>query len=140
MAELELDVPHARTLAKELGRHGVAKGVWVDPPFDPHLRGEPLEQRPDVGRLERLAPERAEEGSPAVQAEDCAPVGHPLLHEGEALGIEPHGPVAGLPVRNAERPRRRVEVGRPEGKRLAHAEAGAPENHEKGAVPQPGGV
>ncbi len=66
MAELELDVPHARALAKELGRHGVAKRVRVDPAFDPHPFGEPLAQRPDVGRLEGLAPERAEEGLPAV--------------------------------------------------------------------------
>ncbi len=53
MAELELDVAHARALAQQLRRHGVAERVRVDPALDPRPPGEAPEQRADVGGLQR---------------------------------------------------------------------------------------
>ncbi len=48
MTELELDVAHARALAKQVRRNGVPQRVWVDPPLDPRPLREALEHRPDV--------------------------------------------------------------------------------------------
>ena len=78
--------------------------------------------------MESDAPERTEKRPPAVYAEDRPPVGCPLLDESEGLGIEPDRPAARLPTRDAERSRRGVEIGGPEGQGLTHSKPRAPEN------------
>ena len=42
MAELELDVAHARALAQQLHRHRVAEGVRVDAAIDTRPAGQTL--------------------------------------------------------------------------------------------------
>ena len=107
--------------------------------LDPRPFGEAFEQRPNVGGLEGKTSKRTEERPPTIQAEDRAPVDRPLPDEGEGLGVESNGPVAGLPARDAKGACCGVEIGGPKGEGLADPEPRAPEHHEKRAVAKPGG-
>ncbi len=89
--------------------------------------------------MEGDAPKCAEEGPPAVYAEDRATVSRPLLDQGEGLRVEPDGPVARLAARDPEGSSRGVEVGRPQRQGLSYPEPRAPEDYEERAVAKPGG-
>jgi hypothetical protein len=62
MTKQVADSGERRTFAFKLDRVGVPQAVCVDALFDASLKSEPWEQVPDVGLLDNLAVERAEDG------------------------------------------------------------------------------
>lgn len=74
----------------------------MDPSLDPHLAGQPWQQRANVGRFQRLALEGAEEWLAACRPQALACV-HPPGDHPHRSGIHPDGSAAIiLPVQHGD--------------------------------------
>jgi len=101
------------------------------------LTGE--SERANVARLERIAPEGAEQGRPPVDSE-AAPALGPSLDHGARAGVDPdRAPAVALAVQDGDRARLEVDVLRPQRERLADAQPGPVEDDDQGAVTDAGG-
>ena len=138
MSELGLHYVKRYAVAKGFDGIGMSQPVRMGALRESRGAAKPLEQSPDIARVERASPECAEKRSPTVDSES---VSHrlPAAKDCECLGIETRHPrPSPFPSANAKDAGTRIGIGGMQGQRFTDSEAAAPEHRDEGLVPRAG--
>ena len=138
MTELLLDDVDRHSLCRKLGGVGVTQAVGVDALLDARLSSQAGEEPADVGGIERLAGECAEDRPPPREPDGSAAI-EPALEQGEGRGVHPdRAPPVALAVEDREGALGDVDVLREEGEGFGDAQAAAVEDGDEGTVANAG--